>query len=153
MVELGFKKINWWKYAPNLVSLTFESYIFIEVQRRVGVDNLQELEVVKYITLTPIVKKHKNSSGNHWKSNLKPTLHLNWRNSDMLWLIGYFVTKLWFDINHHVHGYWRNHLLRVIPTILERRNYLETLCLFQKLIWKAFQIGRARKIPSPPVEV
>ena len=153
MVEFGFKQINWWKNVPNLVSLTFDSYICIEVQRRVGVENLQELEVVKYMTITPIVKKHKNSSGNHWKSNLKPTLILNLRNSDLLWLIGYFVTKYWFYINHLVHGYWRNHLLRVIPTILERRNYLETICLFQKCIWQAFQIGRVRKIPGPPIEV
>ena len=136
MVELGFKQINWWKNTLNLVSLPFDSYICIEVQRRAGMDNLQELEVVKYMTITPIVKKHKSSSGNHLKSNLKPTLLLNLRNSDMLWLIGYFATKLWFDINHLVHGYWINHLLRVMPTILEHRNYLETLYLFWKLIWK-----------------
>ena len=111
------------------MSLPFDSYICIEVQRRADVDNLQESEVVKYMTITPIVKKHKNSSGNHWESNLKPTLLLNLRNSDLLWLIGYFVTKLWFDINHHVHGYWWNHLLRVMPTILECRNYLETLSI------------------------
>ena len=66
------------------MSLTFDSYICIEVQRRVGVENLQELEVVKYMTITPIVKKHKNSSGNHCKSNLKPTLLLNLRNNDLL---------------------------------------------------------------------
>ena len=47
-------------------------------------ENLQELEVVKYMTIAPILKKHNNSSGNHWKSNLKPTLLLNLRNSDLL---------------------------------------------------------------------
>ena len=69
---------------PILVSLPFDKYICIEVQRRANMDNLQELEVVKHMTIAPIVKKHNNSSGNHWKSNLKPTLLLNLRNIDLL---------------------------------------------------------------------
>ena len=105
-------------------------------------DNLQELEVVKYMPIMPIVKKHKNSIGNHWKSNLKPNLLLDLRNSDMLWLIGYFVTKLWFDINHPMHGYWRNHLLSwVIPTILERMNYLKHFVYSKNWYGKNFRKG------------
>ena len=66
------------------MSLPFDNYICIEVQRRAGMENLQELEMVKYMTIITIVKKNKNSIGNHWKSNLKPTLLLNLINSDML---------------------------------------------------------------------